>query len=316
MPPKNEPELQQKIQAVRRFNRFYTRQIGTLTDGYAQSSFSLAEARVLYELAQQDPSTATRITAELGLDAGYLSRILRSFEQQGLITRKPCKEDGRQTLLRLTQAGRKEFSQINTVTNREVAKLLQPLTPETQQRLIAAMQTVEKLIAPKAGPPQVPYVLRPHRPGDMGWVIHRHGAIYAREYGWDERFEALVARIAADFIDHFDPRRERCWIAEREGEPVGSIFLVKHPEMPDTVAKLRLLLVEPSVRGLGIGRHLVKECSEFARGIGYRKITLWTQSILQPAIRIYREAGYRLVSEEKHSSFGKELTGQTWELEL
>lgn len=316
MPYKFEPETQQKIDAVRRFNRFYTRQIGTLTDGYAHSTFSLAEARVLYELAQREQSTATEIAELLGLDAGYLSRILRTFEQKGLITRKPSKEDARQILLKLTTSGRREFSQVNAATNREIGSLLQPLAPEEQQRVVSAMQTVESLLGPKAESPQPPYVLRPHRPGDIGWVIQRHGALYAREYGWDERFEALVARIAADFIDHLDAHRERCWIAEREGEPVGSIFLVKHPEMPDTVARLRLLLVEPSARGLGVGRYLVKECTEFARSVGYRKITLWTQSILQSAIRIYKEAGYQLVSEENHTSFGKQLTGQTWELEL
>ncbi len=297
------------VAAVRRFNRFYTRRIGILNEGHLRSPFSLAEVRVLYELAHRD-----ELAQELDLDAGYLSRILRRFQTQGLLARTPSAADGRQSHLRLTDAGRETFTALNARSSDEIAAMLAALSPAEQRRLVEAMRAIERLLGARAEP-RTPYVLRPHQPGDIGWVIHRHGALYAQEYGWDERFEALVAEIAAKFIRDFDPRRERCWIAERDGESVGSVFLVRHPDA-EGVAKLRLLLVEPSARGLGIGTRLVDECVRFARRAGYRTITLWTQSVLHAARRIYEHAGFRLVREEPHTSFGHDLVGETWEMTL
>ncbi|MGA9812106.1 MAG: helix-turn-helix domain-containing GNAT family N-acetyltransferase, partial [Terriglobales bacterium] len=260
------------IQAVRAFNRFYTRQIGVLREGLLKSPFSLAEVRVLYEIAHRQQPPATELCEELGLDPGYLSRILRGLEKRGLASKLPSPRDGRQRLLRLTARGRRTFATLDERQNQEVAALLQALPRTQQARLAQAMRSIETLLHP-APEPGTPYILRSHQPGDMGWVVHRHGVLYAQEYGYDERFEALVAEIAAKFIQHFDARRERCWMAERDGEIVGSVFLVKKSE---TVAKLRLLLVEASARGLGIGKRLVAECVRFARHAGYRKIVLWT----------------------------------------
>jgi DNA-binding MarR family transcriptional regulator/GNAT superfamily N-acetyltransferase len=308
--------LDARIQAVRRFNRFYTARIGALREGLAKSPFSLTEARVVYELAQRDRTTATELVEELGLDAGYLSRILRGFEQRGLIERTPSESDGRRSLLSLTDEGRAAFAELDAGSRREVEAMLAALPADEQRRLVGSMETVETLLGGRVGEAgRVPYLLRPPQPGDMGWVVHRHGVLYAREYGWDEHFEALVARIVADFVRDFDPKRERCWIAERDGEMVGSVFLVRHPD-EEGVAKLRLLLVEPSARGLGIGERLVRECIRFARQAGYRRITLWTNSVLHAARRIYERAGFRLVHEEPHHSFGHDLVAQTWELEL
>jgi DNA-binding MarR family transcriptional regulator/GNAT superfamily N-acetyltransferase len=301
-----------RVDVVRRFNRFYTRRIGALRAGLLDSPFSLAEARVLYELAHRERPNAAGLAKDLGLDAGYLSRLLRGLERRRLIRRERSESDGRQSLLSLTAEGHRTFATLDTRSSAEVRAILAKLSDPGQRRLVEAMRDVERLLdgAPE---PKVPYLLRPHRPGDMGWVVHRHGALYAQEYGWDERFEALVASIVAKFIDHFDPQRERCWIAEREGEIVGAVFLVsKSP----TVAQLRLLYVEPAARGLGIGKRLVDECERFAREKGYRKIVLWTNSILHAARRIYEAAGYRLVKEEPHHSFGHRLVGQTWELKL
>lgn len=304
--------IEQRIELVRRFNRFYTKQIGVLHEGLLNSPFSLTEARVLYELAQHESTTATQLGNELGLDAGYLSRMLSSFEKRGLITKQPSANDGRQLLIGLTEEGQTAFAVINTRAQQEIGALLRTLAPADQARLVAAMATITQLLA---APPEqrVPYLLRPHQPGDMGWVVHRHGLLYVQEYGWDERFEALVAEIVAHFINHFDPKRERCWIAEREGTSVGSVFLVKQS---DEIAKLRLLLVEPSARGLGIGRRLVDECIRFARQVGYRQLILWTNSILVPARRIYEQAGFVLVEAEPHHSFGHDLVGETWVLTL
>ncbi|NJN98113.1 MAG: MarR family transcriptional regulator [Anaerolineales bacterium] len=307
-----ETNLQQRVEAVRRFNRFYTRQIGLLQENLLRSPFSLTEARVIYELAQREKATATELGQELGLDAGYLSRMLRDFNKNGLIDKQPSTTDGRQSLLRLTEAGQAAFTDINASSNQEIESMLNELSPADQKRLMGAMHTIEGLLG--ALPEQeVPYILRPHRPGDMGWVVQRHGALYAEEYGWDEQFEALVAEIVAQFIQHFDPRWERCWIAEKDGENVGSVFLVKQLE---SVAKLRLLLVEPKARGLGIGAHLVNECIGFARQAGYSKLTLWTNNILLAARHIYQEAGFQLVHEDPHHSFGQNLVGETWELIL
>jgi DNA-binding MarR family transcriptional regulator/N-acetylglutamate synthase-like GNAT family acetyltransferase len=307
-----EAEPERRIAAVRRFNRFYTKQIGILHEGYLASPFSLAEVRVLYELAHHGTTTASGLSRELGLDAGYLSRILRGFKRRGLVGKRPSKTDGRQSLLSLTERGQKEFATLNARSHHDISAMLAPLSPSDQDRLVKAMQAIQALLG-EAPERKVPYILRAHQPGDMGWVVQRHGVLYAEEYGWDERFEALVAGIVAKFIEQFDPRRERCWIAEMDGENVGSVFLVKQSE---SIAKLRLLLVEPKVRGLGIGTRLVHECTRFARRVGYRKITLWTNSVLAAARHIYEAAGFRLVGEEPHHSFGHDLIGETWELDL
>ncbi|MGQ9368113.1 bifunctional helix-turn-helix transcriptional regulator/GNAT family N-acetyltransferase [Azospirillum sp. ST 5-10] len=302
----------EQIAAVRSFTRFYTRQIGVLDEGLLKSPFTLAQARVLYELAHRDGLTASGLGRELGLDAGYLSRILKGFEGQGLLTRTPAPDDGRQTVLALTPAGHAAFAPLNRASHDEVAALLGRLPAADRARLVAAMGTVQRLLdeGPADDPP---FLLRPHRPGDIGWVVHRQAVLYAEEYGWDDSFEALVAEILAQFLRGFDPQRERAWIAERDGAVVGSVFLVRHS---DEVAKLRLLYVERSARGLGIGRRLVEECIAFARERGYRTLTLWTNDILVSAWRIYQAAGFRLVQEERHRSFGADLVGQTWTLEL
>jgi DNA-binding MarR family transcriptional regulator len=301
-----------RVGAVRRFNRFYTRQIGLLGKGYLDSPFTLAEVRVLYELAHRNAPTAAEIANALGLDAGSLSRMLLSFRKRGSLARQTSQKDARQNHLSLTRKGRVAFSELESKSEAEVGVMIGRLSAPDQGRLTAAMATIESLLGerPEA---KTPYLLRTHQPGDMGWVTHRHGVLYAQEYGWDERFEALVARIAAEFIEKFDVRRERCWIAERDGAMVGSVFLVKKS---DRVAKLRLLLVEPSARGLGIGARLVEECVRFARQAGYRKITLWTQSILDAAREIYRKNGFQVVKRERHQSFGYKLVGETWELTL
>jgi DNA-binding MarR family transcriptional regulator/GNAT superfamily N-acetyltransferase len=301
-----------RVAATRNFNRFYTKQIGMLHKSYLKSPFSLTEVRVLYEIGHRNGPTATTIAKELGLDPGYLSRILMNFKRRNLIDRKPATNDSRQTRLSLTRRGRSAFDPLEHAANREVSSMLAPLTNPEQERLIESMQVIQQLLD-SGSAPRTPYLLRPHRPGDMGWVIHRHGVLYAQEYGWDERFEAEVAEIAAKFIQHFDPKRERCWIAEQNGAIVGSIFLVRKS---DTIAKLRLFLVEPSARGLGIGHRLVTECIRFARQAGYRKITLWTQSVLLAARHIYEKHGFHLASHERHHSFGYHLTGETWELRL
>lgn len=298
--------------AVRRFNRFYTRQIGVLNEGFLQSPFSLTEGRVLYELAHRDRPTAAEVGTALAVDTGYLSRILRRFERRGLVKRERSPADGRSRQLALTAKGRSAIESLDARSQAEVGGVLSHLTEPDQRRLVEALRTVERLLGGPAAAASG-YVLRPHQPGDMGWVVHRHAVLYAQEYGWDEQCEALFADIVAHFLRNFDPKRERCWIAEREGDMVGSVFLVKESE---TVAKLRLLLVEPSARGLGIGGRLVSECVNTARRLGYRKITLWTQSILRAARHIYEQAGFRLIRSEPHRSFGHDLVGETWELEL
>ena len=304
--------LPQRVAAVRRFNRFYTRQIGLLQETLLRSPFSLTEARVLYELGTQAPTHATALGQELGLDAGYLSRILRGFEQRGLLARTPSRTDGRQSVLALTPQGRKAFARLDGASRHEIGILLEQLPATHQQRLVVSMHTIEQLLGAPP-PPSAAYRVRRHGPGDMGWVVHRHGVLYAREYGWDARFEALVAEIVAKFVKRYDPKRERCWIAEREGEIVGSVFLVQRSSR---VAQLRLLLVEPHARGLGIGARLVRECVGFARQAGYRKIMLWTNDVLHAARHIYEKAGFHLVREERHHSFGHDLVGQTWERTL
>jgi DNA-binding MarR family transcriptional regulator/GNAT superfamily N-acetyltransferase len=305
-------DLESRIAAVRRFSRFYTRQLGLLQESLVHTRFSLTEARVLYELAHREPTTATALAADLDLDHGYLSRILRRFGEAGLIQKTPTPGDARQSLIAITAKGRKAFAPLNKGSHDQVAELLGTLSPAEQARVVSAMATVESLLQPSAQkPPMV--LLRNHRPGDMGWVTSAHGALYAQEYGWDISFEALVARIAAEFIEKFDPARERCWIAELDGAPVGSVFVVRKT---DVVAKLRLLIVDPRARGLGLGKRLVDECLRFAKAAGYSSMTLWTQSILTSARGIYQRAGFKLVAEEPHHSFGVDLIGETWERDL
>ena len=306
------------VAEVRRFNRFYTRLVGVLDEGHLHSSFSLAETRVLYELAHTGQGlTATDLCRSLALDAGYLSRIVRGFERRGLVGRARAPTDGRRSLLQLTEKGRSTFDDLDTRATAAVADLLEPLNKSQRRQLLDSVRTIESVLGDRGAgeAQQVPYILRPHRPGDMGWVVHRQAVLYAREFGWDERYEALVSRIVADFIERFDPRRERCWIAERDGEVVGCVFVVKNAQR-EGVAQLRMLYVEPSARGLGIGRRLVRECTEFARRAGYKAIVLWTNSVLVSARRIYEAEGYQLVKEEPHNSFGHALVGQYWEMEL
>jgi len=304
--------IEQNIDAVRGFNRFYTRQIGVLREGLLQSAFSLTEARVLYEIAHRQLPTATELRQELGLDPGYLSRLLSKLEKRGLVAKSASRSDGRQSLLRLTARGRRTFATLDARQSAEVAALLRAVPPTGQSRLVQAMRSIETVFGARPAP--TPYILRSHQPGDMGWVVHRHGVLYAQEYGYDEQFEALVAEIAANFIQHFDAKKERCWIAEKDGEIVGSIFLVKKSK---SVAKLRLLLVEPSARGLGIGKRLVEECLRFARQAGYKKMVVWTQSELPAARHIYEAAGFRLVEEKAHRSWGRDdLVSQIWEMKL
>lgn len=305
------------IPTIRRFNRFYTRLIGTLNEHLLESSLSLAEARVLYELAHRSQPTASEIAAELGMDMSYLSRILSGFTTAKLIRRQPSKSDLRQSTITLTTAGQKQFDFLDRRSSEQVSEILKPLSAEQQVRLVNSMNTIESLLSDR--PPETGHIiLRQHRSGDMGWVVERHGALYAKEYGWDERFEALVARIAADFIDHLDPTRERCWIAERDGQRLGCVLLVRDTESPDPnmTARLRLLLVDPAARGLGLGRTLVRECTAFARSAGYCRIVLWTNSVLTSARRIYEEEGYRLVREKPYTAFGKNLVSQDWQLDL
>jgi DNA-binding MarR family transcriptional regulator/predicted N-acetyltransferase YhbS len=304
--------LETRIEAVRRFNRFFTRRIGVLREGLLHSPYSLTEARVLFEVAHRDQVTASDLWRELGLDPGYLSRILGRLEQGGLIGKARSETDGRRRLLSLTPEGKRAFSLLDDRSREEVSEMLGELSEGDQRRLLEAMRTIESVLD-RDFKFSEPFLLRPHEPGDVGWVVHRHGVLYAREYGWDERFEALVARIVADFIDGYDPARERCWIAEMNGERVGCVFVVKGG---DTVAKLRLLLVEPDARGLGLGTRLVEECIRFARRSGYETLTLWTNSVLGAARHIYKERGFELVEEETHRSFGHDLVGESWELAL
>ncbi|MEN3348272.1 MAG: hypothetical protein V7632_1907 [Bradyrhizobium sp.] len=301
-----------QVTAVRRFNRFYTRKLGMLDQHLAQSPFSLSEARVLYELAHREDAAARDIGIELGLDAGYLSRILQKFDDDGLIARKPLPTDRRQIRLNLTAKGRQAFARVSRSSHDEVAAMLAALSPDDRTRVTSAMATIERLLEPAAAKP-ASFLLRSHRVGDIGWVVSRQGRAYAEEYGWDISYEALVAEICAQFLRNYDPAREHCWIAEVKGEPVGSVFLVNGG---DGIAKLRLLMVEEKARGLGVGRALVEQCIRTARDNGYKKMTLWTQSILLAARGIYARAGFQHVNDEKHHSFGVDLVGETWELEL
>jgi DNA-binding MarR family transcriptional regulator/GNAT superfamily N-acetyltransferase len=312
----HEPQLpqdrapQDRVAAVRRFNRFYTQRIGVLSDAWLGSPFSLTEARVLYEIGQRPGITARAIGDELGLDAGYLSRILRRFHKEGLIRKQVSPTDGRQTLLSMTAHGREAFAPLEARTLAQVGAMLEQLPSPEQDRLVAAMGTVETLLAPE---PKGDFILREARTGDFGWIVMRHAVLYAQDYQWNEKFEALCAQIVAEFLDNFDPAYERGWIAERAGEPVGSVLLAK--DTPE-VARLRLLLVEPSARGLGIGKALTDECIAFARERGYRRITLWTHSVLTAARHIYARAGFRLTSSEPRHSWGQDVVSEHWDLEF
>lgn len=309
--PSDRAMADEAVAALRQFNRFYTRTIGALDEHLLKSPFSLTEARVLYELAHRDAPTAKDIGAALGLDAGYLSRIVQTFLDSRLITRTVSPDDRRQFRLALTAKGRTAFARLNAKSHDGAAVLLQTLPRTDATRLIAAMQTIEGLLDTERRRPAVG--LRTHVPGDMGWVVAEHGRQYAEEFGWDISFEGMVAEIVAKFLADFDAVRERCWIADVDGRQAGSVFLVKQS---DDVAKLRLLLVDPAARGLGVGKMLVDECIAFARASGYRKITLWTQSMLVAARGIYQRAGFVLAGREPHRSFGQDLVGETWELTL
>jgi DNA-binding MarR family transcriptional regulator/N-acetylglutamate synthase-like GNAT family acetyltransferase len=301
------------VQTVRRFNRFYTRQIGVLQEHLLESQFSLTEVRVLYELAHRENVTAKDLCRDLGLDRGYVSRMLQSFEEHGWIRTTPSPGDRRRQFLSLTPKGHKVFDPLDRRSSDEVATMLSRLSAEKQKQFMAAIRDIESVLDPVSRR-TLPYEVRQHRPGDMGWVVQRHGELYWKEYHYDERFEALVAEIVAEFIQNLDTTRERCWIAEKDGERVGSVLLVKKSA---AVAKLRLLLVEPSARGLGIGKRLVDECINFARDAGYKKILLWTQSELAAARGIYKSAGFQPVAEERHDSWSrKNLVAETWALNL
>jgi len=306
--------LEERISDIRQFNRFFTREIGVLREGLLHTPYSLTEARILYELAHQSSLTASDLFHQLGLDPGYLSRILARFEQQGLIEKTRSESDGRQRILGLTPEGNKAFAVLDQRSSDEAAEMISNLSQEDQNRLLKAIHTIEKILDKGAGFKfSEPFFLRQPEPGDMGWVTHRHGVLYEQEYGWDDHFEALVAQIVSDFINNFKPAKERCWIAEMGGEIVGSVFVVQSSE---TVAKLRLLLVEPKARGLGLGTRLVEECIRFARRSGYQKMVLWTNSVLVPARAIYQKAGFKLIDQEEHHSYGHDLIGETWEIIL
>jgi DNA-binding MarR family transcriptional regulator/GNAT superfamily N-acetyltransferase len=306
------PASESQIGAIRAFSRFYTRQLGLLGKGLLQSRFSPTEARILYELAHRDAAAAGALARDLGLDPGYLSRILKKFERQGLISRAPSRSDGRKSALALTAKGRKAFATLNRASHDQIAAMLAPTPKERTAELVAAMATVRRLLGDRVEP-SVPYILRPPEVGDIAWAAHRQAVLYAREYGWDETFEAMVGEIGAAFIRNLDAGRERCWIAERDDRVVGAVLVVRQS---DDVAKLRMLYVEPEARGLGIGRRLVDECIRFARWKGYKSLTLWTNDVLISARRIYEAAGFAKVKDEPHRSFGKDLIGEYWELAL
>jgi DNA-binding MarR family transcriptional regulator/GNAT superfamily N-acetyltransferase len=300
--------MEDTIDRVRSFNRFYTELIGLLNRTHLASDYSLTEVRLLFELHHEGPITATTLRQKLHLDAGYLSRMLKVFQKHGLIERTASPHDARQSTIRLTPAGRETFAHLDRRATAEIRRLLQPLADTRQKQLVSALETAQALLS--GGEPGPEYSLRTHLPGDMGWVVERHGAVYAQEYGWNARFEALVARIVSDFLENFKPDQERCWIAERNGLRVGSVFLVRKAQ---GIAQLRLLLVEPQARGLGLGSRLVRECEDFAKRVGYRSIQLWTNHVLDSARKIYEKAGYQIIGEKSHRDFGPELTGQEWE---
>jgi DNA-binding MarR family transcriptional regulator/GNAT superfamily N-acetyltransferase len=302
-----------EVPAVRAFNRFWTQQIGLLQAGLVDTPYSLTEARVLFELAQREATDLADLRGTLQLDAGYLTRIIGRLKDAGLLTAERSPDDGRRQVIRLTERGRAEFGTLDSRSSDATAAMLEGVAATDRRRLVAAMTTIEETLAPRAGQPPRAFVLREPGPGDLGWMVQRNGAVYAAEYGWDQSYEALVARIVADFGQDHDPARERAWIAEVEGEPVGCVLCVRRD---DETAQLRILLVDPAVRGLGIGTRLVEECIRFARSAGYRSMVLWTNDVLVSARRIYEAAGFELVDEEPHHSFGHDLVGQMWHVDL
>jgi DNA-binding MarR family transcriptional regulator/GNAT superfamily N-acetyltransferase len=306
------PALESQIAAIRGFSRFYTRKLGIIEPKLLASPWTLQEARIIYEIAQHENCTATDLVRTLGLDAGFLSRTLQALQRRQIVARRPSKADRRASELALTAKGRAAFAELDRRSRDEVGALLAGLDDRERSAIVDAMAVIEQVLEPPAQKP-AGFLLRSHRPGDIGWIVSRHGAIYAQEYGWDISFEALAAEITAQFLRSWDPRREQCWIAEIGGEPVGSIFLVR---ASDEIAKIRLLLVEKKARGLGVGRALVEQCIRFASDAGYSSITLWTQSILVAARGIYQRAGFQCVRQEKHHSFGVDLIGETWEMKL
>jgi DNA-binding MarR family transcriptional regulator/GNAT superfamily N-acetyltransferase len=310
------PIAESRVAAVRRFNRFYTRQIGVLRKTFLDSPYSLGEARVLHEIASASSPTASEVGRALDLDAGYLSRVLRNFEKRGLIERKTSANDARQSHLTLSALGRRTFTPLDQRSQRDMGAMLGKLAAADQARLIAAMDTIETLLGGDAEPKpdaQRRYSLRAPVPGDFGWVVKQNAELYAQEYQWTEPFEGVCAQIVADFANKFDPKRERCWIAEMDGENVGCVFLAKETA---TVARIRLLLLDPKARGLGLGKRLVDECLRFARDAGYKKITLWTHSVLTAARHIYQDAGFTLTRSEKHKSWGRPVVSEHWDLDL
>jgi DNA-binding MarR family transcriptional regulator/GNAT superfamily N-acetyltransferase len=309
------PLFNDRVAAVRSFNRFFTRQIGVLREGLLHSEFTLTEMRVLYELAHHGDQPAAALCRDLGLDRGYLSRILARFESAGLVSKVPSATDGRSKLLHLTARGRAVYEPLDRRSREEVGDMLSRFDEADQVRMLEAMQTIRELLDNSAGLKYAqPFVLRAHRPGDMAWITRRHGELYVTQQGWDSSFETLVGQICADFERDFDPALEHCWIAEMNGQPVGSIALARSGE--EGVAKLRLLLVEQQARGLGLGSRLVDECHRFARAAGYRKMRLWTTDQQQEARHIYRSKGYQLVAHEPVRAFGKDMVNETWELDL
>jgi DNA-binding MarR family transcriptional regulator/GNAT superfamily N-acetyltransferase len=305
-----------RIAAARRFNRFYTRQIGVLRKNFLDSPYSLGEARVIYEIASDASPTASDIGRALDLDAGYLSRVLRNFEKRGLVERKVSAKDARQSHLALSPRGRKAFTLLDDLSQRDIGTMLDKLSSEDQARLIAAMDTIETLLDDTRAthePKHNRYKLRDPLPGDFGWVVKRHAELYAQEYKWKEPFEGVCAQIVADFVNKFDSKRERCWIAELDGENVGCIFVAKESEK---VARIRLLLVDPKARGLGLGARLTDEAVRFARESGYARMTLWTHSVLKAARHIYQKSGFKLMRSEKHKSWGQPVISEHWDLEF
>jgi DNA-binding MarR family transcriptional regulator/GNAT superfamily N-acetyltransferase len=303
--------IDDRVVAVRAFNRFYTRVLGLLDEGLAHTEYSLTEARVLFEIAHHGVASVADLRSWLGVDAGYLSRILARFESDGLVERERAEADARRQVARLTERGRAAFADLDESASADVAALLDPLTEPGRQRLVGAMREVERLLSDRGERPAP--IIRAPRAGELGWIVQRHGALYAEEYGWNDEFEALVARIVGSYVESRDPRRDAAWIAEVDGEPVGSVLCV-HKD--DRVAQLRLLLVEPTARGLGIGTRLVDTCLDFARNAGYDAMVLWTNSVLADARRIYQRAGFELLDAAPNPAFGQQLTEQTWHRSL
>jgi DNA-binding MarR family transcriptional regulator/GNAT superfamily N-acetyltransferase len=302
-----------EVQAVRAFNRFWTQQIGLLQAGLVDTPYSLTEARAVFELAQREATDLADLRGTLQLDAGYLTRIVGRLKDAGLVTAERSPDDGRRQVIRLTERGLAEFGTLDLRSSEATVAMLDGVPVSERRRLVAAMATIEDTLAPRSSEPPRAYLLREPGPGDLGWMVQRNGAVYAAEYGWDQSYEALVARIVADFGQDHDPARERAWIAEVDGEPVGCVLCVRRD---DETAQLRILLVDPGVRGLGIGARLVEECISFARNAGYRSLMLWTNDVLVSARRIYEAIGFELIDEEPHHSFGHDLVGQTWRLVL